>query len=293
MVRVDNAQFWNSVERIRYTAGLSHRELASRLALTSAEYWQMKGTDQTPNFQSTIEFLSEYQLSLESVFEDQIDFHALAQRVSGNKSHIPEQYLVGAKSRKRTAMNILNFIENHFGWQSAAAMLSRFQVDLAAFTNADERINIRFMRDFIKSLRARPEQLYLLGASSSSFPSNQSFSGLVRDCRSEREVFEKIFTGLVPYFEENYIYRLERITPDEAWVTASPSLEVQDALGGEPLGSALSCAYRNGVVSTFPRFNGFTPAKVTETKCIHRGDGVCELHIAFRRLYVRSIPGQA
>lgn len=284
MKSVSDKQVWERLERIRFALGLLDRDFAKLLELKPEEYLEYREARTALPVTSILPLLSEANLSIERFMVGDIDIPAVEAHYRKDFDFVPERYLRGAFSRRRTPVHILGFLESRFGWQARAQALSHFQVTESAIGKVDELINLNFSADLASYLNRRghgAEFFYQAGLHSSVVNWNSAFAETLRAQSSLKSVYEVGIAELMNFVEQNHEYRLTHLTETHATLVSRQRNEVLAALEARKFGNSLLCQLRLGVGAAFVRYLGLPEARAVEVRCVHRGDPHCQFEYDF------------
>lgn len=280
-----NQSVWETLERIRHTADMSHTELAERLWMTHDQYLKAKEKKSPPPVQPVMELAMEIRVPFRAFFDgSEIDYAALARRRRKEFGVLPERYQPGAFSRKRTAMSVLEYVERFHSFWSAESLLTECQLDRTALQNPDEMVNIRLISDFLQKLADRgmsADTFYRMGQMVSNFSVNHPLAEEVKDIECTRKLYEVIVSQHAGHFEFNHVYSIRYLNAESCLVMAEQKDEVRQSLSEKRYGNRAGCHYKAGIFAAFPGFLGRPHAEVTEIACVHDGDPACLLEIKF------------
>ena len=285
----------SSLERLRVTLDLSHEKWAEMLGVTKKDYDQICSSKKEPSALTIMNLAEKLGLNFESIIQNKIDYAAVAARMSGNQNYIPEHFMVGALSKRRTSINVLDYVEDFHGWRTKLRLLREFNMSEAAFSNPDELISIQFLMNICEHLIQNghsPNELYAMGSYSVITNQNSPIGQKLRSIVDLAEIYEVTFTDLSPnYYDRNFNYRLLNLdwTNGRCSVEAAPSEEGKDALKTHRVGSKYLCMLRAGTFSSLVGYQYLPFSVVDEVSCIHRGDSACIYEIGFERaLHLKS-----
>ncbi|RYZ70310.1 MAG: hypothetical protein EOP09_06305, partial [Proteobacteria bacterium] len=225
------------------------------------------------------------ELDPEQLLNQTVNLRIFEAHMQGNVNELPERYRKGAFSRIRTSAHIFDAAEKKFGWRGRKHLLRRMQVNEATLGELPLRISLNFLVDVC-------QELEFMGISTAEFQKMGSTAVLrnyhtpagdqFRETRSLKEMMERGFSETIRnYFENNYDYKLVYLTSSVAIVDGYGRGEVLDALGTKRMGSALTCQCKIGMFASVTAYKHLPFAKVTEVRCVHRGDPFCRYVIDF------------
>lgn len=258
--------------------------MAAMMGLSSTAYRNHKSRSRSLPVDSVFSLADHIPISFERIMGGGVDLETLHEHAKGNVGHIPARYRIGAFSKRRTSVNALYFIENHLGAASKDEILKHLQVNPAVFKNPDETISIHFVTDVLNYLaryQHRRESFVQIGRYSTDTNRHSRLAQVYAECRTPSEMYDKLFNALVSNYDENYDYRLTRLSKIGATLRVYQRKRTEDALNLRVYGSVPICWMRIGINAALPKYKQLPEANVTKTKCIFEGDDCCEMEIDF------------
>jgi hypothetical protein len=278
-------QLLERIERLREGLGIDPPLWCEILDVSTADYVRiLEGTQ--PLSLLSLEALASYlDLSLDLILAGQLDYAALCARIRGDAAALPERYMQGAFSKRRTSINLLAYVEHAFGWPAVKRVLRRLQVHEAAFANPDELISLRFLEEtcaLLKEMGVDSQGFREMGSYSVVTNRDGSLGQLMAQAGSQRDLYSiMIEDASSRFYDTNFTYSLGRLSDEGCVIAARPTAEACDALGTRLPGSPEICLSKQGVFSSAAGYIGIPNLRVTEPRCIHRGDARCEYHVEF------------
>lgn len=264
----------------------------SIVELTDRELTEIKALRVDVSPKTLERVAAHFGVSEESILSGGIDFHEIAVRM-GTRQGLPERYQKGAFSRRRTPITSLEFVEKIAGWRTRRRVLRHFRTGEAQFTDPMGLISHRFISDFCLYLRSNEgfgsEHYFQIGTYSLAGNQNTLISETFSRLSGPSELYEKLFTEMMKFFEYNCCYKLLESTPDSCVVDAIPYQDVLEAMGVKLLGNPSVCDLKTGMLASMTGYLGLPYARVEHTHCAHRGDSVCR----YRIIYPRRVSGDA
>src|SRR4051812_47335004 len=144
-----------TLERVRVALGKSRKEWSELLDVGERDYDLVAGGAKSLPITSLESAARHLGISLENFFRGEIDLPALVAMHAGENAHVRERYAVGAMSRRWSSINLLNYVEEYFGWEVRALALRHLQVQESVFATPDEQINLLFLTDLCDFLKQR------------------------------------------------------------------------------------------------------------------------------------------
>lgn len=283
---VSDNQVWDRLEKIRFGLGLSEPDFAELLQMGVGDFLESRQARTSVPITSVLPLLEEANLSIEKFMVGEIDIPAVEAHYRKDFDFIPERYLRGAFSRRRSPVHILDLLERRFGWQARANALRHFQLTESAIGKVDALINLEFISDLALYLQRQghDEQFfYQAGLHSAVVNWNSTFAEILRAQPSLKSVYEIGIAELMNFIERNHEYRLIHLSEIHATLVSRPREEALASMNAKTIGNSLLCQLRAGVGAAFVRYLGLPEGRAIEVKCIHRGDPWCQFEFDFEQ----------
>lgn len=274
------------IERLRVTLDIGSEAWSDILRVTPKEYGRIKAGLKPLSATSLVYIIDKFNLSAEALFAGKIDYSAAAAHYHGNIEHIPERFMVAATSRRRTALNILDYVEKNAGWQTALLAKRHFQINDAALVNKDGYINIIFMTellDYFRSKGLNANQLMATGSYNTLMNRETPLGAELSALGTPSAVYETMLVDRISYLEKNCDYKILRLNKNSCVLQVKSKRDVADALGLREIGSENAYLYKAGVFSATPSYLGLPFADVKETSCVHKGGSSCRFEVDYSR----------
>jgi len=273
--------------QIRETLQIDPSEWLELLELTPKQYQSLLVPRAQVPLEVILRVAERYNLSLDSIFRNQIDFGVLAQRHQGNTSSIPGRYLPAAYSRTQTARVVFDFLEKKYGSFQTVAAARYLQISVQELIQKDQPINFQFYMDLFgyvhRSHRPKTGFYLEMGLHSTRVNKHGHLGTLFGSLESSQVVYEKMLGDLMPLFEKNNAYQIRKMNSEKALVRCDQNEEVASALKLRWIGSRHICEWKRGVFAGLPGYIGQPAASVRELKCVHRGDSHCLFEFDYSR----------
>ncbi len=282
-----NRQLVVMFEKLRLALEYGPDQWREILELTKKEYEKVQGRRQDVPLHSLVTVAERLNLNLESFQSGRIDFPTVAAHHSGNLSYIPEKYLIAAKSRKRTIVNALNYVDTFIGWERRLFVMRDVQIHEPALVNLNENVNLNLARDVYGSLEKAgfgKDVFFSIGAYSVITNHGSALQKELSLLDTVLDIYEQTFEKHITFFEENCKYRIFEANSSVCVVDCYPNPDVSEALRVTKLGSKNICHGKRGIMASTPQYAGLGYAEVEETKCIHDGNPYCRFVIDYSRL---------
>lgn len=281
------AMICDQLERLRTTLSMDVKSWSEILDVSVEDYAAIQNNSKPVSIVTLARVTDHLQLTLESLMNNRIDYRAVAARHSGDNAFLPERYVVGAMSKRRSSYNLLTATEDLLGWRARSMAMRHLQVTEAAFTNLDDVINLRFNTDLCDYLAKHYGGSHLFHQMGAYFIINNLNSPIGKALAKNKtlmELYQQFIEELVPkYWENNFRYRIVSIGPGFIRAEGVPNPDVADSLKVQNPGSASVCQTKVGLVSSVAGCLGVPFAHVEEISCVHRGDDKCVYDIDFER----------
>src|SRR4051812_20537225 len=106
-----------ALEKSRQATGSAIKDWAGLLGVSEAEY-ELVRTGSSPLSIASLDAAAKFlNVSLESFAKNDLDTAAIAARFQGNTHYLRERYSAGALSRRWSSINILDYVEDNFGFE--------------------------------------------------------------------------------------------------------------------------------------------------------------------------------
>lgn len=273
---------------LRDALDYSDPEWADYLGLSSSQYRKFRDGSWDLPVNALYSLSKNAKLDLKALLEGEINLSQLARENALKKAsdfRLPDKYATSAFSKRLSSINILDCVEEFFGWRLRFQALKRLGISEAAFLDPNKRINIQFLADLCRVLKEsgmNEKSITALGAHSVITYMDTPIGKQLARYKTLPSVYEKLFEDLIgKYLERNFFYRLLSLSDTECVIEGRPNAELQEAFHTEKVGNQYFCMTKVGVASSVPGYLGLPFSKVKETKCIHRGDPACWFHVDY------------
>jgi hypothetical protein len=200
-------------------------------------------------------------------------------------TYLPEKYQVSAFSRRRTVINLLDYIELTFGIEKRALILRKFQMNESHFLDPEKKINLRFAVDLGEAIfQTQREESTLVEMGMYSAITNRAsrLGTILARSRSVKDLFEMMFVDLLPQFvEENFSWRLLSFDDYGCEVEGRPNSVLRENIPEGYIRSKTGCMIRKGFIISLPFYIGLPAAGVRKLSCICQGDPSCRYRVRF------------
>lgn len=273
------------IKRTRDALGLEEEEISDQMQVSHPLYKKIMSGQSSVSIHSLKNLADNYNLSLEAIKQDKVDYETLLEHKKGNLDFIAKKYTIGAYSKRRTVTNFLDYIKNFIGYELFEEVERYFQLNHEIYSNQDGYINIHFFEDIYTYVKERhhftEKMFYDIGRYNIVTNKNTVFAKSLRELDSPSQLFEHFMLNLINLIENNSTYEVISLSESMCVVESTASEKVKDELKVKRIGSRETCIYRAGALAVVPSYISFPEAIVRETKCVHRGDAVCRFEIDY------------
>lgn len=235
----------------------------------------------------TIRLLEQFNVSLDSVMKETIDYDCLHSQYLG-QDILPGKYLDKVPfSSRYTSIYMLNFVTQEFGEQTTQTIMKHFQLkkshmqDLASTNNFLLPFDIcNYVYEYYGN-----EMVEKMGQSSFELLAN-SFNGkLLSQASGVEEMFELFFEEIAPSsVEKNYFWNIEKICSNKITVAGRPNPEIREAFGSDnKITQEAAHLLRKGFLKMMPALNGDFDVTIETTRITKSGDLVDLYDIHYKR----------
>jgi hypothetical protein len=272
------------ITNVQATLNLNDENLGERFGLSGADLKDVREGRSTLKAINLIMGTDSFNVSIDAILEDQVDFLFLGKQFLNGDQFLPEKYSIGAFGKKRSVTNILDYIEKKHGLVEKALLLRKFQLCLNHFDNNDEMINNSFIVDLMNEISKRGysrQDIIEMGENSYICNKDNLLGMSLKKRKTSKELLEYIFQEAIVHFDKNYHYKIHQLTEDFCEVRLFQNQDVLDALKIPKMGSPLVSLMKQGVINSFPRYIGNVDFKTTIVKSIYNNDEYCSYQINY------------
>lgn len=266
-----------AIKKIQHLFNFSDKEMATLFEISEKKYQNFHNRTSLLSLGS-IKYFSHYlELDHNELLEGHIDYYQLANRwVKNNTTSIPKRYQVSPGSKIRTIQKILEPLAKDFGEHWRQKVLWHFQLHEDVLSNENQFINVLLVQDIFnylkRELKLTEEHFRYFGMISHTVEKENSLTENVKNLKTSKQLYEKIFADLTPYYEKNFNYKIHKLTKDSMTLECSEKEEMKESLKVTSISHLDSNAYREGVIKSMPSLIGLPISKIVKTKCVHQGD---------------------
>ena len=228
-------------------------------------------------------FLKNFQLDLDNVWKEQIDYQAIYEHYHGNPYYLPEKYSNFANTRIRTINNALDYIALISGQYSREKILRKAQISELALDNADSFINVSLLNEIFTAIRDygfSNQNSIEIGKSSSKKFKDSPLGRSITSNQTPSSAYEFLLSN-THLVEKNMDYRILKSSNNSITFKHITSKPTQEYFKIKNLGSDVFCYNIMGFVSGFLQYTKKRDAIVNKLTCVHSGDSSCRYEILY------------
>jgi DNA-binding Xre family transcriptional regulator len=273
-----------NITRIQVSLAISDSEMATFLDISENKYHLFKQGKNKLKLYSVINFCDELELNIDELYREYLDPTLLSIKRSKAPDFIPEKYLVGGFSKRRTLVNFFEFIQKRYGFEFRESLRHFLHIAPGALLELDKEINLKCLIDLMKYLRYlnfNDEDIMAIGRYFFQTHQNSSLGFMLTQKNHHVDLYESFFNELMVLHEKNCSYSIQKLSKSSCDVYVLPKDEVVDIFQDPYFGSRDVCLFKIGALEVLPYFIGQPKALVEERSCIHRGGAICHFHLDF------------
>tara|TARA_Y100000590_G_scaffold460914_1_gene621341 strand:+ start:4528 stop:5439 length:912 start_codon:yes stop_codon:yes gene_type:complete len=220
-----------------------------------------------------------FQISVDSLLDDKIDFKALEARMCQETFTLPEKYTLCPNSKIKTIQQILNYISPSV---NKSHLMKSLQIPFSTLTETNAPVNCLLVHDLFKLIYRKTlnHSIFIeLGVNSVISRLDSDFIRMLRDTGSIESSYIYMIENLTSIIEKNSHYKIHSNDGQTLIVHSSDNTETKEQLKIKSVATHEGCYYRLGFFTAFPAIFGLPLAKVTKNKCILKGDSFCSFEI--------------
>lgn len=278
----NRADFRKQVESIRIALNLEKCQMADVLGLTINQFNRFLEGSQKLSVTALYRLIETTKLSYEGLESGKINYSVLSLHAKGCLNTIHPKYMTAPFSKRRVVTNILDFAEKIRGPLMRVRVNRYFQVSEHFWRDPDQTINIMLVQDillYLKRFGFSNHDFYSMGSNVIITAQSSKLGRSLSQSRDPVEVYEHFFLEHIRELEQNCYYNIVQKSDRRLIVESRSNLSITEALQLKHLGNKEGCLVRSGTIAALTQFIGFQNSRVTEVKCVHRGDSVCRFDI--------------
>jgi hypothetical protein len=255
-----------------------NHDMAETLAVSTREFEALRAHKKSISTHSLLELSRKLNVHVAKIYTGDIDLEILQKRLRGDLESIPTKYLQDAYSKTRTSINILDFLDDHFGRHYKQGAIEYFQMSDAIFGNPNREISLLFLSELCEYLAKyrgmTDEMFYQMGQFSYFSNKDTELGKILSQCKNKFDVFDLAQNQLSHMYDKNFRYEYSQI---------SSSFSVTKAFALHPncTGNKWTAIAKAGVISSLPLYCEEPSVKVEVVKSIAQNDKYCEYHIFY------------
>lgn len=277
-----NKNIWNSISEIQNICGLIDYDIAEILNVPTLEFKSKKSALSDLTSFEVLKIAEAFELDIWHLINNDFDHQIVKDRFDGKRNTLSSRYTENPFSKKRTQVNILNYLEENY-FSLADSCYKRFQLNEECFENQDDVISIKFLEDlcdYLQSKKFSYEEFYKMGTNSYEVNKNSPMADVLKKCRSIPELYQFIAEGMSESYDLNFKYQIDSISSGVVKVTEIPSEKSLEANKGK-VGNYTSTVIKSGVIASLPKFINKEEADISITKSAYHDSKYTQFTIEY------------
>lgn len=267
--------------------GIPLKKLSEISGLSSIEVMSWIAGEHLDLSYRHIEDLSHFVgITTEDFVAGKYDPSLIRKRIYDNPLILPQKYGVLAHSNIRTSAHIVDFLRLQYGQRKTDVVLSGMGVNPLLFDKLDNKINLTFFCDLLKTLKRFGDpslSFSKLANLSPLFLKETEFIDNFAKCTSYEQLYGIIMQN-IDKFDENFEYKYW-ISERGLLFQAHPSDFLRQLLCETDQAANINFkdlfSYRKHLLGSYPLMLNMEPLKVERRKAIYEGDLYDEYFISF------------
>ena len=172
-----------------------------------------------PRIELLQKFADEFEITFDDLIDGKFDNDWIANPT------LNEKFQAEGGSKLRTSLPVIRWLEANYGESAANSLLRSLRIPRSAVSNPDHPVKLRLLYQLIQAARARgvsQEGIFEMGRSAFALPENQSIRDTFGALRNPRDIFDCFFNEMLSKFEQNYVYRIDRVRDNSLTVAVTP-----------------------------------------------------------------------
>lgn len=277
--------FWNTIDKIKSTLSYSDHQIAEIMELKPSQYAALKLQGNIPKITSGVKLCNYLNVSLENLITGSIDYSVLKNHLKLKSSILPQKYTYGAFGRRRTLINIFDYLEKWYGWEKVSLVLRKFQMSYDLFLDPEAPINNLFIVDllqFLSKVGFTDLELFMMGAHSAHSNKNSPIAKKIKKSKTPQKLMQLMIEDrITDLYDQNFYYELQELKEEHCVVNIHQREAVAESLKLNKMGSKQLSINKAGVFSSMTCLAGFPQSKVIRTKSTHEGNDYCQYRLEF------------
>ncbi len=285
---------WEVISEIQSSLFLNHNQIAELLGFTGNHFCRLKAKRGPLPADRCLEFVKRLGIPYSALFNGSIDYRVLTRNYFNDEPELPHKYKVGAFGKRRTVINIIEYVAGIRGREYKKALLNHFQMRDDLFLDPNQNINNRFIVDLCDYLVKRggftEKDLFEMGKYSFTTNKNNHLGQALSLSPTPSAVYEQVIEDKkILHYDSNFHYIIQKMKKDFCIINIKDNEEVTNILKTKKLGSYYLSVAKAGVFASMPVYAGFDPSVVKILKCSHRGDSHCQIEITFNHQAIKQL----
>jgi hypothetical protein len=163
-------------------------------------------------------------------------------------------------------MAVLHWIEKTYGKKAASSLMRTLRIPCSMLNNPDEPVRLRLLARLLHAARARgigDSSIFEMGLGALTISENTPISRALAHIKKPEEAYECFFTELIPKFESNYDYKIEKSNSDSIILRIQPREQRIEENGLAVVSDSSVSLYRWGVAAGTLKAIGYPSATAT------------------------------
>ena len=229
----------------------------------------------------TIRLLEQFNVSLDSVMKETIDYECLHSQYLG-LDNLPGKYLDKVPfSSRYTSIYMLNFVTQEFGEHTTQTIMKHFQLKKSHLQDLTSTNNFLLPFDICNYVYEYygSEMVKKMGQSSFELLANSLNGNRLSQASGVAEMFELFFEEIAPRsVEKNYFWNIEKICSNKITVAGRPNPEIREAFGSDKkITQEAAYLVRKGFLEMMPALIGNFDVTIETTRKTKSSE-VCDLY---------------
>lgn len=272
---VTTSCLWENIENIQKILEFSDQRIAEILELDFEYFFLSKRYRCDIGISDITKFANYFGISLNDLLFKNIDAYIVKRKFYNGDVCLPERYNYGKLSKAFSLKTWIDFLTIKFGRSFCENLFLDLGVKVDYFENIDNKININFVSDLVMKLQKmgfNTHDFKVVGRNTYFSTRNTHLGDYLATHTNQEDLMDDLCTNLSHLWDENFDYKLNKLSTGELVVEISPSEKGRDLLGQNVYGNPFACDYKMGIFETFPKFIGKQKSIIEKKSCIYQGD---------------------
>lgn len=277
-------KLWGTLSQIQASLNISDIQISQILNITTDQYQARREKGSDLPAMSLFHLADELALNFEDLIQQNFDFDILKKNYCQDLTTLPANYTRCAFSRIFTLNNILNQAEVH---GKAQEVLRAIQLNRSHLSNEYASISIAVIEKAInKASRYFNQDDYDEMGERNIMKNKDNFFGQeLRKTTYYQELYEVLFERLSIFVEKNFIYKIEKSTPDHIIVNWLPNPELVEEFKTMHFTTQIMTKFRQAVIEAAALYIGKQKATLINIKSMDHGDLHYQWRVDFPRKF--------